>query len=448
MRLKRDGFVVLDSFLSGEELVRLQMEAELVLEASGAYDADPCDPGGCGHPSMTATGSRGCIFEVTRPLGHSVGQARTAPALPKSQHTPRASVQLAGMGLLASPRLLALMEAVFGLTDPGSGAQESTSQCAGGLGADQQLPRCAAELQVTPAALQHHSDGISGCPAPAALGAADSGSAGSRSMHNRDTKAAMRHHHHYRQHDGDHNHHQGQASVDGDDHGDGACGGGSSRPGRSGSTGAAGPLLFNEQFILKPPRSAYSSAFAWHRDSDWCRDGCKYDYSPYVSLWVALDDMTQDNGALAVLPGSHMRARCSSARGQPLAAAAAPSARGGAAERIDVPRQGTAPAPAPSCSSHPGCAAPGQVQEQGSPPGQDADGCGAGAGAPVQLHVPAGTAVLFWDTLLHASGPNTSRHTRRAWMPQFCSRPITRRSDGQLVALAVPLRSLVAPEGS
>lgn len=56
--------------------------------------------------------------------------------------------------------------------------------------------------------------------------------------------------------------------------------------------------------------------------------------------------------------------------------------------------------------------------------------------------------VLFWDTLLHASGPNTSRHTRRAWMPQFCSRPITRRSDGQLVALAVPLRSLVAPEGS
>lgn len=91
MRLKRDGFVVLDSFLSGEELVRLQMasctdqtantaqslccchedidevamsglaqEAELVLEASGAYDADPCDPGGCGHPSMTATGSR-CV---------------------------------------------------------------------------------------------------------------------------------------------------------------------------------------------------------------------------------------------------------------------------------------------------------------------------------------------------------------------------------------------------
>lgn len=86
---------------------------------------------------------------MTRPLGHSVGQARTAPALPKSQHTPRASVQLAGMGLLASPRLLALMEAVFGLTDPGSGAQESTSQCAGGLGADQQLPRCAAEVGTT-----------------------------------------------------------------------------------------------------------------------------------------------------------------------------------------------------------------------------------------------------------------------------------------------------------
>ncbi len=94
---------------------------------------------------------------MTRPLGHSGGQAypaapagaegvRTAPARPTSQHAPCASVQLPSLGLLASPKLLALMEAVFGFTGPCGGAGGSWSQSAGGPVADQQLPHCIAEV--------------------------------------------------------------------------------------------------------------------------------------------------------------------------------------------------------------------------------------------------------------------------------------------------------------
>jgi hypothetical protein len=43
------------------------------------------------------------------------------------------------------------------------------------------------------------------------------------------------------------------------------------------------------QYIIKPPLSPLSS-FCWHRDSDWCR-GAEVDYRPYISVWIALDDM-------------------------------------------------------------------------------------------------------------------------------------------------------------
>ncbi|GIM08772.1 hypothetical protein Vretimale_12773 [Volvox reticuliferus] len=151
-----------------------------------------------------------------------------------------------------------------------------------------------------------------------------------------------------------------------------------------GEHGGEGPYLFNEQFIVKPPRSSAAAAFGWHRDSDWCRDRQEYEYSPYVSVWTALDDMTADNGALTVLPGSHVAS--------------------------------------------------------------DANWCGDGWSKGRQpdeyLFVPAGTVVVFLDTLLHASGPNRSQHMRRAWMAQFSALPILRRIDQQPVALAVPLSVL------
>lgn len=106
--------------------------------------------------------------------------------------------------------------------------------------------------------------------------------------------------------------------------------------------------------------------------------------------------MALANGCLLVRPGSHLAAADDST--PPLRAAAA--AGGGAAGR--------------------------QPQE-------------------LVLEVPAGTAILTSDTLLHCSGPNCSAHMRRAWMPQFAAAPLVRRSDGQPVSLALALQPPALP---
>ncbi|KAL3148548.1 hypothetical protein ABBQ38_013984 [Trebouxia sp. C0009 RCD-2024] len=49
--------------------------------------------------------------------------------------------------------------------------------------------------------------------------------------------------------------------------------------------------LFNDQYIVKPPRCP-QSGFAWHRDSDWCSPDVVCEHPGYLSLWCALDDMT------------------------------------------------------------------------------------------------------------------------------------------------------------
>ena len=54
---------------------------------------------------------------------------------------------------------------------------------------------------------------------------------------------------------------------------------------------------FNEQYIVKPPLSS-DSAFRWHRDSDWCVDDSNVTYVRYCSLWVPLDDVSEENGTL------------------------------------------------------------------------------------------------------------------------------------------------------
>jgi hypothetical protein len=54
--------------------------------------------------------------------------------------------------------------------------------------------------------------------------------------------------------------------------------------------------LFNEQFIVKPHNSGMEGCFGWHRDSDSLNDT----NIPYISIWIALDDVTLDNGCLVV----------------------------------------------------------------------------------------------------------------------------------------------------
>ncbi|KAK9817804.1 hypothetical protein WJX72_002453 [[Myrmecia] bisecta] len=143
--------------------------------------------------------------------------------------------------------------------------------------------------------------------------------------------------------------------------------------------------LFNDQYIVKPAMSQLS-AFHWHRDSDWC-NGEDIEHHPYISVWIALDDMHPGNGSLHIKPLQQTQH------------AAPPGAveNGGSANTADCAKQAVA------------------------------------------VTVAAGTLVVMCDRVVHCSGPNNSLHTRRAWMPQFSAGPICQRSDGSLVSLAVPL---------
>ena len=72
--------------------------------------------------------------------------------------------------------------------------------------------------------------------------------------------------------------------------------------------------LLNEQYIIKPPLNdpineaknlqggEKNTAFQWHRDYDSLKDICRNSLYPYVSVWVALGNMTHHNGCLFILP--------------------------------------------------------------------------------------------------------------------------------------------------
>jgi hypothetical protein len=51
----------------------------------------------------------------------------------------------------------------------------------------------------------------------------------------------------------------------------------------------------NEQFIVKPPSAGHKGCFPWHQDS---HGVVQESGTPTISIWVALDDASVDNGCL------------------------------------------------------------------------------------------------------------------------------------------------------
>ncbi|RKP10310.1 hypothetical protein THASP1DRAFT_27902 [Thamnocephalis sphaerospora] len=49
--------------------------------------------------------------------------------------------------------------------------------------------------------------------------------------------------------------------------------------------------LFNEQYIVKPPRTQHQSIFAWHQDGEYMNETCQR--VPTVACWIALDDVNE-----------------------------------------------------------------------------------------------------------------------------------------------------------
>ena len=54
--------------------------------------------------------------------------------------------------------------------------------------------------------------------------------------------------------------------------------------------------LFWEQYVIKAGDP--DTSFAWHQDSGYVHE----DHEPYLTCWIALDDVTEENGSVYLLP--------------------------------------------------------------------------------------------------------------------------------------------------
>ena len=142
-------------------------------------------------------------------------------------------------------------------------------------------------------------------------------------------------------------------------------------------------FLFNEQYVVKAAEQGMR--FGWHQDSGYI----EYAHQPYPTCWIALDDVTEANGTVYLLPYS---------------------------------RAGTR-----NVVKH--------VRDRDS---NDLVGYfGDDPGDPVI--VPAGSIACFSSTLFHRSGRNTTDRMRRVYVAQYSAEPILSEDGSQPRLLAEPL---------
>jgi ectoine hydroxylase-related dioxygenase (phytanoyl-CoA dioxygenase family) len=141
--------------------------------------------------------------------------------------------------------------------------------------------------------------------------------------------------------------------------------------------------LFNEQYVVKAAERGMQ--FSWHQDSGFI----DYPHRPYLTCWIALDDMTEANGTVYLLPYS----------------------RAGTRDVVKHARDGDSN---------------DLVGYFGDDPGDP-------------VIVPAGSIACFSTTLFHRSGPNTTDRVRRVYVAQYSAEPILSEDGSQPRILAEPL---------
>ncbi|MCL4217722.1 MAG: phytanoyl-CoA dioxygenase family protein [Candidatus Hydrogenedentes bacterium] len=140
-------------------------------------------------------------------------------------------------------------------------------------------------------------------------------------------------------------------------------------------------FLFWEQYVVKC--AEVGMKFAWHQDSGYVG----FDHKPYLSCWCALDDMTEENGTVYLLPYS----------------------RAGTRDAVT------------------------HAQEAGS---NDLVGYfGDDPGIPAI--VPAGSVVCFSSTVFHCSGANITKRPRRVYLAQYATEPVINPANDEPKGLAV-----------
>jgi len=125
--------------------------------------------------------------------------------------------------------------------------------------------------------------------------------------------------------------------------------------------------FLSDKVVFKDAEVGFGSP--WHQDYAYWLGSHK------ISLWIALDDATEENGCLMLLPGSHRQEyRHDKVRDA--------STAGGFGNRLDPTKLGL-------------------------------------ERLPVTAPLPAGGAVFFHDLCLHASLPNRNGAPRRALIPTY-----------------------------
>ena len=142
-------------------------------------------------------------------------------------------------------------------------------------------------------------------------------------------------------------------------------------------------MLFNEQFVVKG--AGKGASFAWHQDSAYVG----FDHKAYLTVWIALDDATEENGCVYLIPRD-----------------------------LD--------------------ANPGIDPHQWQDDTKELNGYfGSDPGVPMTCK--AGTVVAFSSLTLHRSGSNSTDKPRRAYICQYSLEPIKDPETGELKRFAKPV---------
>lgn len=139
--------------------------------------------------------------------------------------------------------------------------------------------------------------------------------------------------------------------------------------------------LYWNQSVFKMPETPRE--FPWHQDDGYT----PVTPTPYLTLWLALNDATPENGCISVLPGSWKR---------------------------------------------------GLVEHQPSPLGlvcHDADDPNQG----VRVPVSTGSLAVFWSLTMHKSGPNVSDGPRKAYVIQYAHAGLRNAVTGEAITGLLPI---------
>ncbi|MCS6776997.1 MAG: phytanoyl-CoA dioxygenase family protein [Chloroherpetonaceae bacterium] len=139
--------------------------------------------------------------------------------------------------------------------------------------------------------------------------------------------------------------------------------------------------LYWDQTVFKGPEGQHQ--FPWHQDDGYT----PVTPSPYLTLWLALNDATVENGCVWVLPGSHRLGLLPHK----------PGPTGLTCYPLDAPDQG------------------------------------------VPVPVRAGSVVVFQSLTVHKSGTNRSSGMRKAYIIQYAQAGLRSALTGELIPGTIPI---------